>query len=337
MPCNIRPFSDAEAERCSLVLLVLLGACEEASRSTDAKRRHLPESRRRPRGDAPSRRTAADERFSIREALPRRAPENESSSSLTYEAGPLGIADGGALFLQPSPFWGWDSPQTEMEEAPGATNGHDRRPGGASRDHGSRRPSRDSMSVGESSSRASAFTSPISPGPTGTPKRQERVWIAVDGDGDGVRSLVLDSPKVDVVAGEPSRLVLTLPTTARPGEVVRLVVAALDASGKSRGRDDEADRAPCVRRARAARERRSSRRRRTLSRASRLRRGRLTAFAHRPRAGLPPRAIRSSFAMPFPAFSGAISMATRSSPTGREPPRTTSPTPATSPRSTSSP
>jgi hypothetical protein len=40
---------------------------------------------------------------------------------LTYEAGPLGIAEGGALFLQPSPFWGWDTPQTEMAEAPGAT------------------------------------------------------------------------------------------------------------------------------------------------------------------------------------------------------------------------
>jgi hypothetical protein len=53
----------------------------------------------------------------------------------------------------------------------------------------------------------------------------------VDGDGDGVRSLVLDSPRIDVLAREPARLVLTLPTTARPGELVRLVVAVLDAVG----------------------------------------------------------------------------------------------------------
>ena len=41
--------------------------------------------------------------------------------SILYEAGPLGIEAGGALFLQPSPFWGWDSPQTETREAPGFT------------------------------------------------------------------------------------------------------------------------------------------------------------------------------------------------------------------------
>jgi hypothetical protein len=62
-------------------------------------------------------------------------------------------------------------------------------------------------------------------------ERGERIWVAVDGDGDGVRAIVLDSPTIDVLAGEPARLVLTLPTTARPGERVRLSIAALDSRG----------------------------------------------------------------------------------------------------------
>jgi hypothetical protein len=62
-------------------------------------------------------------------------------------------------------------------------------------------------------------------------ERGERVWLAVDGDGDGVRAVVTDSPMIDVLAGEPARLVLTLPTTARPGERVRLAIAALDSRG----------------------------------------------------------------------------------------------------------
>ena len=37
---------------------------------------------------------------------------------IVYEAGPHGIAEGGALFLQPSPFWGWDPPQVRLSEAP---------------------------------------------------------------------------------------------------------------------------------------------------------------------------------------------------------------------------
>jgi hypothetical protein len=148
---------------------------------------------------------------------------------LTYEAGPLGIAEGGALFLQPSPFWGWDSPQTEIAEAPGSTGiGTDAQGvrleptalDGLLAIHVRGR----KLEPGERVhvtylTRADRYA-----------EREERVWIAVDGDGDGVRSLVLDSPRVDVLAGEPARLVLTLPTTARPGELVRLVVAALDAS-----------------------------------------------------------------------------------------------------------
>ena len=46
---------------------------------------------------------------------------------LVYEVGPLGIAKGGAIFLQVSPFWGWSTPQVEDREAPGYTDGRGER------------------------------------------------------------------------------------------------------------------------------------------------------------------------------------------------------------------
>ena len=38
-----------------------------------------------------------------------------------YEVGPLGIAEGGRIDFQVSPFWGWSEPQLDSEEAPGFT------------------------------------------------------------------------------------------------------------------------------------------------------------------------------------------------------------------------
>ena len=41
--------------------------------------------------------------------------------SFVYEAGPLGIAAGGTILLQVSPFWGWSTPQVEDPAQPGFT------------------------------------------------------------------------------------------------------------------------------------------------------------------------------------------------------------------------
>ena len=213
----------------AFLLVLFLASCEETSRSKDAQldtQKSLVE-------DLAATRHPADGggRAFCDPVSPTAARAGERIRlAVTYEAGPLGISEGGALFLQPSPFWGWDSPQTELGEAPGATEvatdvqgvrlettalegllaihvrGRELKPGERVR-----------ITYLTTADRFA--------------ERAERVWMAVDGDGDGVRALVLDSPRIDVLAGEPSRLVLTLPTTARPGELVRLVVAALDALG----------------------------------------------------------------------------------------------------------
>jgi hypothetical protein len=67
----------------------------------------------------------------------------------------------------------------------------------------------------------------------GYAERDTVLWLAVDGDGDGVRAPLPDSPRIDVLPGPAAMLVLTLPSVARPGETVRLTMAALDGVGNS--------------------------------------------------------------------------------------------------------
>ncbi|HSF14160.1 MAG TPA: CehA/McbA family metallohydrolase, partial [Vicinamibacteria bacterium] len=64
-------------------------------------------------------------------------------------------------------------------------------------------------------------------------ERDSPIWLAVDGDGDGVRALLQDSPRVDVLAGGPARLLLIFPSTARPGSRVKLSVVVLDGLGNA--------------------------------------------------------------------------------------------------------
>lgn len=157
---------------------------------------------------------------------------------IVYEAGPLGVAEGGAVYLQTSPFWGWDTPQVEYPESPGYTEvstdaeGIELRPAtvglqllaikvaGRKLEEGER--IRIVFGAGPAGARVDRYAEHRSP-----------IWIGVDGDGDGVRSLIPDPPSVDAVAAEPTRLVLSLPSTARPGDKVRLTVSLVDALGNA--------------------------------------------------------------------------------------------------------
>ncbi len=158
--------------------------------------------------------------------------------TLVYEAGPEGIAVGGMLFLQVSPFWGWSTPQVAAEEAPGYTTVSTHAEGVTLEAEtlgqqllgvhvGGRRFERGEQirivyGAGAPGARADIYA-----------ERGSRFWISVDGDGDGIRGLLQDSPGVDVGPGPPARLALSLPSVARPGEAVRLNVAVLDAVGNA--------------------------------------------------------------------------------------------------------
>ena len=160
------------------------------------------------------------------------------SWTIVFEAGPLGIAEGGALYLQVDPFWDWDTPQVEYPEARGYTTVETDADGlrleaatlnettlilvvlGRALEEGER--VRLVYGAGPLGARADSYRD-----------RGTHLWIAVDGDGDGVRRVLADSPTLDVESGPAARLVLSLPSTARPGEEVRLTVALLDPRGSA--------------------------------------------------------------------------------------------------------
>lgn len=159
-----------------------------------------------------------------------------ASWTFEYTAGSLGIADGGWLFFQVAPFWSWSTPQTTSPRAPGFTIVTT----GASEIE-LRASTLDRQLLGiEVSGRA------LAPGETvrivyGAAEGPARVdpfaeaespfWFAVDGDGDGVRGLVEQPVTIEVVGREPVRLMVSLPSVARPGEALELNLAAVDARG----------------------------------------------------------------------------------------------------------
>jgi hypothetical protein len=155
-----------------------------------------------------------------------------------FEVGPLGIATGGVVTLQVSPFWGWSTPQVEESDAPGYTL--------VSCD--AAEVLLDAQTLGEQLLGIENTGRPLAPGeritidygagPAGASADRfaesgSRFWIAVDGDGDGVRKLLPDAPGVDVAAGPPALLVVHVPGVARPGEEIPVSVAVLDATGSS--------------------------------------------------------------------------------------------------------
>jgi hypothetical protein len=158
--------------------------------------------------------------------------------TIVYEAGPLGVAAGGMVFLQVSPFWGWSTPQVTEPGAPGYT---EVTTAAAAVELKPRTLDQQLLGIevaGRELREGEQIRIIYGAGAAGAvadryAERSSRFWIAVDGDGDGVRKLLEDSPAVDVAPRSAARLVLTLPTTARPGATVRLTVAVLDAVGNA--------------------------------------------------------------------------------------------------------
>ncbi len=155
------------------------------------------------------------------------------SWKLVYEAGPLGIAKGGALYFQVSPFFEWSTPQTEREGASGFTRVSTQASGvslsartldqqllGISIEGRALRGG-ERIEIEYGAGSAGARSDPYA-------EQGSRFWFAVDGDGDGTRKVLADSPSIDVLPSEPAMIVATLTSTARAGENVRLCVAILD-------------------------------------------------------------------------------------------------------------
>jgi hypothetical protein len=173
----------------------------------------------------------------LEQAEPARPPVSSPGRfTIVYEAGPHGVATDGMIFLQVSPFWGWSTPQTFSPDLPGYTQVTSQaegvtleaetldqqllgiRIGGRALEAG------EQVRIVYGAGSAGAYVDSYA-------EKRERLWIAVDGDGDGVRKVLADSPSVEVRAGPPARLLVTLPSVSRPGETLRICIAILDAQG----------------------------------------------------------------------------------------------------------
>ncbi len=226
----------------ALAGLATLLACSPDSRSPSAQ----PEITEMLRADLEAERHPADGggRASITaESLAPPAPPTAGRPgrwTLIYEAGPHGIAEGGWLYLQAPPFWGWSSPQVVAPDAPGFTT--------IETDAGGVRLAPVALDEqllgirigGRALAAGERVTMVYGAGPAGAIAdryaERSRFYLAVDGDGDGVRALVdpAGSPlEVEIAPGPPARLLLTLPSSARPGESPRLTVAVVDEVGNA--------------------------------------------------------------------------------------------------------
>lgn len=240
-----------------ILLTAFLAGCgdEDGSRTT----REAPSEPRAPIEDDPNPPTArlrqarelAADRDAERHAsdgggsvvLERAEPERVEAMrpgtwTLVYTAGPLGVAEGGALHFLPDPFWSWSPPQARASDQPGYTEVTTEAEGvelelvaqragagmsGAliARVTGAPLEEGDRVRIVYGAGRLGAFADRHA-------ERESHLWIAVDGDGDGVRAVLEDSPTVRVLPGPVARVVLHGPSVAREGEEVRFTVALLD-------------------------------------------------------------------------------------------------------------
>jgi hypothetical protein len=164
--------------------------------------------------------------------------------SFRYTAGPHGIAIGGMLFFQPPPFWSWSPPQVADIAQAGFTAVATEAPG-MTLDAGAVADGLLAVTIGgRALAPGEQITLTYGAGPRGAladryAERGSAFWFGVDGNGDGVRRLIADPPRITIIPGQAARLVAHWPSVARPGERVALTVAALDIAGNTGVRLDE--------------------------------------------------------------------------------------------------
>jgi len=165
---------------------------------------------------------------------------SRGSWRIDFTAAEPGIAVGGSVLLQISPFWGWTAPQTTQPSYPGYVSV--RTDAGAT-----------TLAVhanpGQHQVWAAVEGAPLAPGSRVTfvygdtssgahpeaaaradrfAEEEEEFLVKVDGDGDGYAFAIPESPSIDVLPGPAARLLVTGPSFARPGDAIELRVAVVD-------------------------------------------------------------------------------------------------------------
>ncbi len=151
---------------------------------------------------------------------------------VAFTAGTSGIAPGGFVLLQISPWWGWTPPQDEFPSGPGYIR----------------------VEADFKSPKLKTVVLPLNrvlvwPGEGGIPpggevffeykrakvdrfaEAAELFQIFVDADGDGHSAPVEPSPAVEILAAAAVRLQVNCPSILAPGEPARVEFAGLDGVG----------------------------------------------------------------------------------------------------------
>lgn len=164
--------------------------------------------------------------------------EDYGRFEIVYEAGSLGIEVGGQLHFQVSSFWDWDPPQTVDPEGRGYT---EVRTDAAGVEleldwYGSQLLT---ISIGGRKLEAGErIEITYGAGPVGAKvdsfaERGAGFWLAVDGNGDGVRKFVDNPPRVDIAPAGAAQLLVFMPTSLRPGESFAAVISIVDHLGNA--------------------------------------------------------------------------------------------------------
>jgi hypothetical protein len=166
--------------------------------------------------------------------LPHAVSATPDRFTLVYEVGPLGIVTGGRLLFQVSPFWDWSTPQVLEPDQRGYT---EVRPSDPAIQIAAETLDQQLLGIevtGRPLVQGDRLTIVYGAGLAGAmpdryAERESPFWFSVDGDGDGTRRVLEDSPSIDVLPGPPAGLLLHVPTIARPGERFRVTLAFVDA------------------------------------------------------------------------------------------------------------
>jgi hypothetical protein len=154
--------------------------------------------------------------------------------TLVYEAGPEGVATGGMVYLQVSPFWDWSTPQVVDPEARGYTEVRGSDPALRLEPETLDQQLLGIRVAGRPMAAGDRITIVYGAGLAGAmvdryAERSSPFWFAVDGDGDGTRKLIDAPPVIDVRPGPAATLLMHVPTVVRPGERFRVTLAFVDA------------------------------------------------------------------------------------------------------------
>ncbi len=152
--------------------------------------------------------------------------------TVTWTAVDPGVAPGGFVILQVSPWWGWSTAQSKNDAVPGfvdvATTPPDRpievetlglnRIAVRAGDKGLR--PGDELRFVYHDATADKFA-----------EREELFQVLVDAEGDGHYATVPDSPRITVLPRAAERIEVNAPCQARPGETIELSIACVDRLG----------------------------------------------------------------------------------------------------------